>query len=568
MNASQVAKSFSTILLAVLAMLSCPTWAKQSTTEDPDSYSGSWYRIALDANGRSLGGDGHGYGSGTWYFYPETRWHRQWFYNQPFDAAGKGNLKYEMNIRAVDTTKPTTIEINVNWTTPSWSQRNAKQPPLPQDAPTAREEQQYMLSRGLYHVDSQSIRPETLSFTLTVEQYCPEWVSIDIRGQNAHIYGGVINPSEAKAPEEKPGDGTPDEGGRPEERLEPQVNSGKGGLKWSQAAQQFDAATPFIFNGWGERSNLHLRTIAADDWRCEDGRPITGVQWSGSFEGWTESALPAQMPLAFHLAIWTHAATAPTGDARRAGRPDTLVWEAFCTRWAWNIAGYHGDPRQIGDDTCFQFTYLLSQDQWFYPQLATDGGKSVPAVYWLSIAAFYDPNAPAPRHPWAWTTRPQFFNAGAVQITGLEPTEPRSAVWPPTLGSRWQSGGEIEFPRATAWDLAFELLTNHAGYARDPELAPVYRFWSDKLGGHFYTISETEKDKLIRDYRDTWTFEGIAFYAYPPDRAPIGSKPVYRFWSNSTGRHFYSISEREKQKLVDEYARLWTFEGIAWYAFD
>ena len=99
-------------------------------------------------------------------------------------------------------------------------------------------------------------------------------------------------------------------------------------------------------------------------------------------------------------------------------------------------------------------------------------------------------------------------------------------------------------------------------------MAPVYRFWSAKLGDHFYTIDEAEKARILRDYPDVWTFEGVAFYAYPPDRAPVGSKPVYRFWSAPLGHHFYSISESEKQRLLSEPSRVWSLECIAWYAFD
>ncbi len=697
------------VLLAMLTILPCWAGVKQDTTEDPNNYAGCWYRIVLDSNGRYTSGDGQGYEAGTWYSYPATGWYRQWFYNQPYDATGKGHLQYDVYVRALDTTKPTTIEINVNWTTPQWSQSHAKQPPLPKDASTSLQEAQYMLSRGLYRIDNQSIKPTTQSFTFTVEQYNPEWVSIDIRGRNACVYGGVIRQSNAQldfgdAPDtyktllagdgarhtvipgvclgrtvdaeadSKPGpaangddlDGTGDEdgvvftsslspgepvtvevtasvqgylsawvdfnqdgsfGGAGEqifndqllapgvnrlsfnvpptaakgltytrfrfstrgllsysgpaadgevedyqvaigERFLPQMNSGKGGLKWSQTPQQFDATTPFILNGWGQPSDLHLHQVAADDWRCDDDQPITGFQWYGSFEGWTQPALPQEMPLAFHVAIWTDSATAKASDPNAAGHPDTLVWEKYCTYWTWNVAGYHSDPRRISDDTSFQFTCLLSQDQWFHPQPAADDAKGASTVYWLSIAAFYDPNAPTPKHPWGWTTRPQFFNHGAVQLESIGTADPRSVSWPPALGSQWKSGQALEVPKGTVWDLAFELLTTQAASGRDPGLAPVYRFWSAKLGDHLYTLDEAEKARLQRDYPDVWTFEGIAFYAYPPDRAPVGSKPIYRFWSDRLSHHSYATSESEKQKLVDDSSQGWTFEGIAWYAFD
>ncbi len=107
-------------------------------------------------------------------------------------------------------------------------------------------------------------------------------------------------------------------------------------------------------------------------------------------------------------------------------------------------------------------------------------------------------------------------------------------------------------------------------YARaaEPNVLPVYRFWSPASGDHFYTISETEKDKLLKQNPPLWTFEGTAFYAYPAGRQPVGTKPVYRFWSGKLGSHFYTISEAEKESLINQRPVLWMPEGVAWYAYE
>ncbi len=99
----------------------------------------------------------------------------------------------------------------------------------------------------------------------------------------------------------------------------------------------------------------------------------------------------------------------------------------------------------------------------------------------------------------------------------------------------------------------------------DPTATPVYRFWSDVSKGHFYTIYESERDKLIDSPR--WTYEEIAFYAYAEDSAPAEAVPVYRFWSDKSQHHFYTIYEDEKQKLIDQFEGVWTYEGVAWYAY-
>jgi len=99
-------------------------------------------------------------------------------------------------------------------------------------------------------------------------------------------------------------------------------------------------------------------------------------------------------------------------------------------------------------------------------------------------------------------------------------------------------------------------------------LSPVYRFWSDLTQSHFYTISETEKIKLLREYRKIWTFEGIGFYAYPEGRQPYGTRPVYRFWSDVKSAHFYTISESERDKFLKDYRGIYIYEGIAFYVYE
>ncbi len=94
---------------------------------------------------------------------------------------------------------------------------------------------------------------------------------------------------------------------------------------------------------------------------------------------------------------------------------------------------------------------------------------------------------------------------------------------------------------------------------------PVYRFWSKKNQGHFYTASEEEKNLVINKYSDdVWHYEGIAYYAYPTPQP--NSMPVYRFWSKKNQHHFYTASETEKNLVINKYDDyIWKYEGIAWY---
>jgi len=99
----------------------------------------------------------------------------------------------------------------------------------------------------------------------------------------------------------------------------------------------------------------------------------------------------------------------------------------------------------------------------------------------------------------------------------------------------------------------------------DSTSRPVHRFWSSVMDLHLYTIDAAEKDKLIDVFADVWIYEGVAFYAYPSGQEPTWGIPVYRFTSEDTGSHFYTASEKEKQALLGDKAGAWTYEGIAWY---
>jgi hypothetical protein len=98
-------------------------------------------------------------------------------------------------------------------------------------------------------------------------------------------------------------------------------------------------------------------------------------------------------------------------------------------------------------------------------------------------------------------------------------------------------------------------------------LSPVYRFWKASDNTHFFTIKESEKQKLIDSYSHIYAYEGVAYYAYVKDQPPAGTLPVYRFWKPSDDTHFYTIKESEKQKLIDNYSHIVTYEGPAYYAY-
>jgi len=142
--------------------------------------------------------------------------------------------------------------------------------------------------------------------------------------------------------------------------------------------------------------------------------------------------------------------------------------------------------------------------------------------------------------------------------------------WSPATGTHFYTMREDERDKllvasADVWTyegVAFRAFPDGS----DPESKPVHRFWSGKLASHFYTISEAEKNKLIDEYADAWTYEGPVFYAYSADDYPTWAHPVYRFWSPIRLAHFFTIDLAERDNLMDESSDVWTYEGIAWYA--
>ncbi len=93
----------------------------------------------------------------------------------------------------------------------------------------------------------------------------------------------------------------------------------------------------------------------------------------------------------------------------------------------------------------------------------------------------------------------------------------------------------------------------------------VYRFWSPRLSTHFFTMNTAEKDYIIGHYdTNTWTYEGVAYCA---DASQNGTNtPLYRFWSPRLQGHFFTADSAEKDYIISHYdTNTWTYEGVAYY---
>jgi hypothetical protein len=95
---------------------------------------------------------------------------------------------------------------------------------------------------------------------------------------------------------------------------------------------------------------------------------------------------------------------------------------------------------------------------------------------------------------------------------------------------------------------------------------PLYRFYNKTNGAHFYTADEVEKHRLFWNYYNTWQYESIACYVYPTYAPAKYSVPLYRFYNKQRNCHLFTVSEAEKTKL-DVNSSIYTNEGIACYVF-
>lgn len=95
----------------------------------------------------------------------------------------------------------------------------------------------------------------------------------------------------------------------------------------------------------------------------------------------------------------------------------------------------------------------------------------------------------------------------------------------------------------------------------------IYRFFVPNKGAHFYTASPIERDYISRNLPQ-YLYEGNSYMAaLEPEDSLTSIKPVYRFFNSSTGIHLYTMSETEKNYIVDNLTN-YNFENIAYYAYE
>jgi Ca2+-binding RTX toxin-like protein len=125
-------------------------------------------------------------------------------------------------------------------------------------------------------------------------------------------------------------------------------------------------------------------------------------------------------------------------------------------------------------------------------------------------------------------------------------------------------------PANGQWPYFYQGATYEQAHS-SPGSTAVYRFYNTKTGHHFFTTSPAERDVVLRESTDPsfgqpglWPFayEGEAFRAYA-DPNHRDATPVYRFYSPSLDRHFFtgSVEEAAQVRLTGQ----WNDEGVGYW---
>ncbi|OAZ43084.1 hypothetical protein A9Z40_14625 [Microbacterium arborescens] len=108
---------------------------------------------------------------------------------------------------------------------------------------------------------------------------------------------------------------------------------------------------------------------------------------------------------------------------------------------------------------------------------------------------------------------------------------------------------------------SYEGIAYRAFATSAPGTVPVFRFWSALYNGHFYTADATERDNVIARWAGIWAYEGVAFNVYPTDSPVPNTVTVARFWSPSARHHFYTASAEERDRVITRWPDVWQYEG-------
>ena len=145
--------------------------------------------------------------------------------------------------------------------------------------------------------------------------------------------------------------------------------SNGGIVKWSQP--------PDMEFGVNIRST-EIEPIVADDWQCEDPRPVTDIHFWGSFIGWQDNIpvpyLNTPVIDGFMIRIYEDV---PQGPQNLYSHPGTHLYEAQVMNFSEEFVGSIPHP-----DGTYEHKYSYSLD------LPIPFDQQEGNIYWISISAW------------------------------------------------------------------------------------------------------------------------------------------------------------------------------------
>ena len=211
-------------LAAVLAFMVTPALAGPTT----DNF---W--IELGSFNEFFQGGGTGFNDGTgvqgtpWYYYPNTDWYNQWFYDAPPDPTRWKKITYDIVIDRSILSPAPHVTIALNWSTLAYPETGpGGPPPLPLPPLTPEQENDWIVRQVIYdndlngdnhlngdndlngdnHLNGQNgwiVRQViyvndlngqiNIQGTYIIPDYNPEWVSIDIRAYGVSMNGTITH---------------------------------------------------------------------------------------------------------------------------------------------------------------------------------------------------------------------------------------------------------------------------------------------------------------------------------------------------------------------------------------
>ena len=149
------------------------------------------FYVTLDSYGYFVCGGGSGFNGGYWYVYP-SGWKNEWFYDHPFDPERGKIIHIEFDIVASDPSINSNICLAVNWSTPEWSGLGYGDTTPPTPDLVGPDEGLYIIREIMLSACPVPSEVTHYAFDYVVWDYNPEWVSIDVDGENFEIVNGII----------------------------------------------------------------------------------------------------------------------------------------------------------------------------------------------------------------------------------------------------------------------------------------------------------------------------------------------------------------------------------------